>query len=95
MNTTTQTASLGNVKKVFMMATAAEAVFILLLTAFFAQDRQAEKRSCCNRLTTQSFAAVFFWEFLNNKGEALFLYVSFFQSISFFLIFRFQPNRKE
>lgn len=32
MNTTTQTASLKNVKKVFMIATAAEAIFILLLT---------------------------------------------------------------
>ena len=28
MNTTTQTASLKNVKKVFMIATAAEAIFI-------------------------------------------------------------------
>ena len=35
MNTTTQTASLKNVK-VFMIATAAEAIFILLLTAAFA-----------------------------------------------------------
>ena len=36
MNTTTQTASLKNVKKVFMIATAAVAIFILLLTAAFA-----------------------------------------------------------
>ena len=36
MNTTTQTASLKNVKKVFMIATAAEAIFILLLTAAYA-----------------------------------------------------------
>ena len=36
MNTTTQTASLKNVKKVFMIATAAEAIFIPLLTAAFA-----------------------------------------------------------
>ena len=43
MNTTTQTASLKNVKKVFMIATAAEAIFILLLTALHKTDRLKKK----------------------------------------------------